>query len=48
MNPRSTSGTRRHRVRYRESHVLLEELAGASLERRRKEVMAELATVPPR
>jgi DNA replication protein DnaC len=35
-----------HRVRYRETHVLLEELADATLERRRKEVMTELATVP--
>ena len=35
-----------HRVRYRETHVLLEDLADATLERRRKEVMAELATVP--
>jgi DNA replication protein DnaC len=35
-----------HRVRYREAHALLEELADASLERRRKEVMTDLATVP--
>jgi DNA replication protein DnaC len=33
-------------VRYREAHVLLEELADATLERRRKEVMLDLATVP--
>jgi DNA replication protein DnaC len=31
-----------HRVRYRETHVLLEELANVTLERRRKEVMTEL------
>jgi DNA replication protein DnaC len=35
-----------HRVRYREAHVLLEELADATLEGRRKEHMEELATVP--
>ena len=35
-----------HRVRYREAHVLLDELADATLERRRKDVMTELATVP--
>ncbi|HET6338253.1 MAG TPA: IS21-like element helper ATPase IstB [Polyangiales bacterium] len=35
-----------HRVLYREAHRLLEELADATLERRRKEVMTELATVP--
>jgi DNA replication protein DnaC len=35
-----------HRVCYREAHVLLDELADASLERRRKEVMTDLATVP--
>ena len=35
-----------HRVLYRETHVLLEELADATLEHRRKEVMADLATVP--
>lgn len=35
-----------HSVRYREAHVLLEELADASLEGRRKELMMEMATVP--
>jgi DNA replication protein DnaC len=35
-----------HKVRYREAHVLLEELADATLEHRRKEVMTDLATVP--
>jgi DNA replication protein DnaC len=35
-----------HRVRYREAHLLLEELAGASAEGSRKELMAELSTVP--
>jgi DNA replication protein DnaC len=35
-----------YRVRYREAHVLLEELAEATLEGRRKEHMEELATVP--
>jgi DNA replication protein DnaC len=35
-----------HRVRYREAHVLLEEIADATLENRRKEHMEELATVP--
>lgn len=35
-----------HRVRYREAHALLEELADATLDQRRKEVMAELAAVP--
>lgn len=35
-----------HKVRYREAHVLLEELADATLERRRKEVFQDLATVP--
>jgi len=35
-----------HRVYYREAHTLLEQLADATLEHRRKEVMAELATVP--
>ena len=35
-----------HKVRYREAHVLLDELADATLERRRKELMADLATVP--
>ena len=34
-----------HNVRYREAHVLLEELADATLEGRRKELMAELTTV---
>jgi hypothetical protein len=33
-------------VRYREAHELLEELDDATLERRRKEVMLDLATVP--
>ena len=31
---------------YREAHVLLDELADATLERRRKEVMTDFATVP--
>jgi DNA replication protein DnaC len=35
-----------HRVAYREAHMLLEELADATLDKRRKEVMLELATVP--
>jgi DNA replication protein DnaC len=35
-----------HRVRYREAHVLLEELASASLEGQRKDYMDELASVP--
>ena len=35
-----------HSVRYREAHVLLEELADATLEGRRKEMMAELSGVP--
>jgi DNA replication protein DnaC len=35
-----------HRVRYREAHVLLEELADASLEGARKDYLADLATVP--
>ena len=35
-----------HRVRYREAHVLLEELAEAAVEGRRKEHMEELATIP--
>jgi len=35
-----------HKVLYREAHVLLEELAEASLDGTRKERMAELATVP--
>jgi DNA replication protein DnaC len=35
-----------HRVRYREAHVLLEELADASLDGARKNYLAELAAVP--
>lgn len=35
-----------HKVRYREAHVLLEELAEATVEGRRKEHLVELATVP--
>jgi DNA replication protein DnaC len=35
-----------HKVRYRETHVLLDELADATLEHRRKAVMSDLATVP--
>jgi DNA replication protein DnaC len=35
-----------HKVRYREAHVLIEELADANLDGRRKEVMAALAAVP--
>ncbi|MGE3276481.1 MAG: IS21-like element helper ATPase IstB [Vicinamibacterales bacterium] len=35
-----------HRVLYREAHVLLEELADATLEGTRKAVLADLATVP--
>ena len=35
-----------HRVRYREAHILLEELADATADGSRKAVMAELATVP--
>jgi len=35
-----------HRVLYREAHVLLEELADAVLEQRRKEYVARLSTVP--
>jgi DNA replication protein DnaC len=35
-----------HRVLYREAHVLLEELADASLDGRRKKHMAELGSVP--
>lgn len=35
-----------HKVRYREAHVLVEELAEAGLEGRRKEYMHEMATVP--
>lgn len=35
-----------HRVVYREAHVLLEELADATLDGTRKDVVAELTTVP--
>jgi DNA replication protein DnaC len=35
-----------HRVRYREAHVLLEELADAVLDGTRKQYMAELTAVP--
>lgn len=35
-----------HRVRYREAHTLLEELAEAAVEGRRKEFLVELASVP--
>ena len=35
-----------HRVAYREVHVLLEELADATLDGQRKDYMAELASVP--
>jgi DNA replication protein DnaC len=35
-----------HKVRYREAHVLLEELAEASLDGTRKELFTELATMP--
>lgn len=35
-----------HKVTYREAHVLLEELAEATLEGRRKEYLEELAAVP--
>lgn len=35
-----------HRVLYRETHLLLEQLADAVAEGRRKQFMAELATVP--
>src|SRR6202167_1150019 len=35
-----------HRVLYREAHTLLDELADATLERRRKDVMTDLATAP--
>ena len=35
-----------HRVLYREAHVLLDELADASLDKRRKEVMTDFATAP--
>ena len=35
-----------HRVSYREAHILLEELADATLEGTRKDVIADLTTVP--
>jgi DNA replication protein DnaC len=35
-----------HRVLYREAHLLLEELADATLDGTRKDVVADLATVP--
>lgn len=35
-----------HRVLYREAHILLEELADATLDGTRKECLAELTTVP--
>ncbi len=35
-----------HRVRYREAHVLLEELAEAAVEGRRKEFLVELSAIP--
>jgi DNA replication protein DnaC len=35
-----------HRVRYREAHMLLEELADATLDGTRKEVVIDLTTVP--
>jgi DNA replication protein DnaC len=35
-----------HRVRYREAHLLLEELTDATLDGTRKAVMADLSTVP--
>ncbi|MBV9918833.1 MAG: IS21-like element helper ATPase IstB, partial [Solirubrobacterales bacterium] len=35
-----------HRVAYREAHVLIEEIADASIDGTRKELLAELATVP--
>ena len=35
-----------HRVRYREAHMLLEELADATLDGTRKNVVADLTTVP--
>ena len=35
-----------HRVLYREAHLLLEELTDATLDGTRKEVFAELSTVP--
>lgn len=35
-----------HKVLYREAHVLIEELAEATLEGQRKEVMADIASMP--
>ena len=35
-----------HRVLYREAHILLEELADATLDGTRKDLLAELTTVP--
>ena len=35
-----------HRVLYREAHVLIEEIADASLDGTRKEYLADLAAVP--
>lgn len=35
-----------HKVRYREAHVLLEELAEAAVDGRRKEYLSDMATVP--
>ena len=35
-----------YRIAYREAHVLIEEIADASLEGTRKEYLAELAAVP--
>ena len=35
-----------HKVRYREAHVLIEEVADAHLDGKRKEVMTDLAAVP--
>jgi DNA replication protein DnaC len=35
-----------HRVRYREAHILIEEIADASIDGTRKQLMDELATVP--
>ena len=35
-----------HRVAYREAHVLIEEIADASIDGTRKELLADLATVP--
>ncbi len=35
-----------HRVLYREAHVLLEELTDATLDGTRKDVIADLSTVP--